>query len=172
MEAPRLPDRVRHTLRIKHYSLRTEQAYVQWIRRFIRFHAKCHPRDMGAAEITAFFNDLTVHRKVSASTQNQALSALLFLHKEVLRTDLAWLDDIERAKWPQRVAVALTKPQVDAVLNNLRGWYWPDGQPVVWGIRVTECVRLRVKDVDFGYRQVTVRDDKGQKARVTILPMG
>jgi integron integrase len=168
---PRLLDRVRATLRARHCSLRTEKAYVAWIRRFILFHGKRHPAEMGAGEITRFLSALAIERNVAASTQNQALSALLFLYREVLEQDLPWLDDIVRAKRPARVPVVLSRGEVHAVLDALDG-------PVRLlalllygaGLRLLEALRLRVKDVDFARNQITVRGGKGDRDRVTMLP--
>ena len=169
--APRLLDRVRDKIRLKHYSLRTEQAYVDWIRRFIRHHGKRHPAEMGAAEVEAFLTHLAVAGKVAASTQNQAKSALLFLYREVLETELPWLDGIESAKAPKRLPVVLTVAEVQAVLSRLSGTHWLIGCLLYGtGIRIMECMRLRVKDVDFGRGEILVRDGKGFKDRVTMLP--
>ena len=168
---PRLLDRVRETLRARHYSRRTEEAYVAWIRRYILFHGKRHPADMGAPEITRFLTSLAVGAEVAASTQNQALSALLFLYREVLALDLPWLDGVVRAKRPQRLPVVLTRDEVRAVLQRL------DGMPRLMayllygaGLRLLECCRLRVQDVDFATNQIVVRAGKGDKDRVTMLP--
>ena len=168
---PRLLDLVRDRIRLKHYSIRTEQAYLDWIRRFILFHGKRHPAEMGKPEVEGFLNDLAVNRNVSASTQNQALSALLFLYKEVLGTELDWMESVVRAKRPERLPVVLTQSEVHAVLAHM------DGQQGLLarllygtGMRLMEGVRLRVKDVDFQMRQIVVRDGKGEKDRVTMLP--
>lgn len=169
---PRLLDQVRDRIRLKHYSIRTEQAYVDWIRRFILFHGKRHPSEMGKAEIEAFLSHLAVVRNVSASTQNQAKSALLFLYREVLETELPWLDDIEQAKKPKRLPVVLTEPEVQAVLAELSGTWQLMGHLLYGsGLRLMEAVRLRVKDVDFARREVMVREGKGFKDRVTMLPV-
>jgi site-specific recombinase XerD len=168
---PRLLDRVRAALRIRHCSLRTEKAYVGWIRRYILFHGKRHPADMGAAEITRFLSDLAIQRNVAASTQNQALSALLFLYREVLEQELPWLDDIVRAKNPERIPAVLTREEVQAVIDGLDG---PTRLLALLlyraGLRLLEALRLRVKDVDFNRNQITVRSGKGGKDRVTMLP--
>jgi integron integrase len=168
---PRLLDRVRAALRTRHCSLRTEKAYVGWIRRYIVFHGKRHPTEMGAAEITRFLSDLAIQRNVAASTQNQALSALLFLYREVLEQELPWLDDIERARNSERIPVVLTREEVQAVIDALDG---PTRLPALLlygaGLRLLEALRLRVKDVDFGRNQITVRSGKGGKDRVTMLP--
>jgi integron integrase len=169
---PRLLDQVRDRLRVKHYSLSTEKLYVQWIKRFILFHGKRHPADMGAAEIEAFLTHLAVVGQVSASTQNQALSALLFLYKEVLLVDLPWLDNVVRAKRPQRLPVVLTRTEVRAVLVRMKGVYALMANLLYGtGMRLMECVRLRVKDVDFERGEILVRDGKGGKDRVTMLPI-
>jgi len=168
---PRLLDRVREAIRARHYSRRTEKAYVDWIKRYIFFHHKRHPIEMGAAEVTAFLTALAVQGKVAASTQNQALSALLFLYREVLGVQLPWLDSVVRAKSPQRLPVVLTREEVRTVLGQL------DGVPRLMavllygaGLRLLECCRLRIQDVDFARNQIVVRDGKGHKDRVTMLP--
>jgi len=168
---PRLLDRVREAIRTRHYSRRTEKAYVHWIKQYIFFRGKRHPAEMGAAEVTAFLTSLAVHSKVAASTQNQALSALLFLYREVLGVELPWLDDVVRAKRPQHLPVALTRDEVRAVLQRLAGV--PRLRALLLygaGVRLLECCRLRVKDVDFATNQIVIRDGKGGKDRVTMLP--
>jgi integron integrase len=168
---PKLLDQVRNTIRLKHYSIRTERAYMDWIRRFILFHHKQHPTVMGAPEVRAFLSHLAVERHVAASTQHQALSALIFLYREVLNQDLGWLEDMERAKRPERLPVVFSRSEVRAVLAHLDGQRWLMASLLYGaGLRLMECVRLRVKDVDFGYRQILVRDGKGQNDRVTMLP--
>ena len=168
---PRLLDKVRELLRIRHYSIRTEQAYLQWIQRFILFHNKRHPKDLGAPEVTAFLSYLAIKRNVAAATQNQALNAILFLYREVLKVNLPWLDDVQRAKKPQRLPVVLTRDEVRALLGQLQGTPWLMAALVYGGgLRLLECLRLRVKDIDFDYRQLVIRDAKGQKDRVTLLP--
>ncbi len=168
---PRLLDRVRAALRTRHCSLRTEKAYVGWIRRYILFHGKRHPAEMGAAEITRFLSDLAIQRNVAASTQNQALSALLFLYRDVLEQALPWLDDIVRPKARERIPVVLTREEVRDVIEALDG---PTRLPALLlygaGLRLLEALRLRVKDVDFARNQITVRSGKGDKDRVTMLP--
>jgi integron integrase len=168
---PRLLDRVRAALRTRHCSVRTEKAYVGCIRRYILFHDKRHPGEMGAAEITRFLSALATERNVAASTQNQALSALLFLYREVLEQELPWLDEIVRAKNPERIPVVLTRDEVQAVIGGLAG---PTRLLALLlhgaGLRLLEAVRLRVKDVDFKRNQITVRSGKGTKDRVTMLP--
>lgn len=168
---PRLLDQVRALIRIRHYSIRTEQTYIQWIRRYILFHGKRHPRDMGAEEITAFLSDLAVRKHVARSTQNQALAALLFLYRDVLQITLPWLDDVQRAKTPQRLPVVLTRQEVRSLLAQLEGTHWLMTALIYGaGLRLMECLRLRVKDIELHYRQLIIRDAKGQKDRVTILP--
>ena len=169
--APKLLDQVRARIRVKHYSIRTEDQYVQWIKRFIFFHGKRHPRDLGAADVEAFLSDLAVNGRVAASTQNQALSALLFLYREVLEITLPWLDNVTRAKPSQRMPVVLTPAEVRAVLDRMDGVYGLMARLLYGtGMRLMECVRLRVKDVDFGRNEILIREGKGAKDRVTMLP--
>ncbi len=168
---PKLLDRVRLVIRARHYSPRTEKAYVSWVRRFVLFHGKRHPETLGEAEITAFLSALATQRKVSASTQNQALSALLFLYREVLGRDPAWMDGIVRAKRPVRLPVVLTRDEVQVILGQLNGTPWLMASLLYGsGLRLLECCRLRIKDVDFGRAEILVRDGKGRKDRVTLLP--
>ena len=168
---PRLLEAVRDTIRLKHYSLRTEETYVHWIRRFIHFHGKRHPRELGATEVTAFLNHLVKNRDVAAATQNQALSALLFLYREVLAEPLAWLDGVERAKRPARVPTVLSTAEIAALLSRMTGTKWLMASLLYGaGLRLRECLTLRVKDVDFDYRQIVVREGKGAKDRRTLLP--
>ncbi|WP_027147331.1 integron integrase [Methylobacter marinus] len=168
---PKLLDQVRERIRVKHYSIRTEKQYVQWIKRFILYHDKRHPQEMGMAEVEAFLTHLAVEGKVSASTQNQALSALLFLYKEVLLIDLPWLNDVVRAKQPQRLPNVLTRTEVRAVLVRMSGIHGLMANLLYGtGMRLMECVRLRVKDVDFERGEILIRDGKGAKDRVTMLP--
>ena len=158
-------------MRQRHYSYRTEQAYVHWIKRYIFFHGKKHPAQMGADEITAFLTYLARERSVAAATQNQALSALLFLYGEVLGERLPWMDGIVRAKRPIKVPVVLTREEVAALLGHLEGAKWLMASLLYGaGLRLRECLRLRVKDLDFGFRQIVIRDGKGAKDRVTVLP--
>jgi integron integrase len=167
----RLLDQVRDAVRVRHYSYRTEQAYVGWIRRFVLFHQKRHPAELGHAEITRFLSALAVQGGVSASTQNQALAALLFLYREVLHTQVGWLDDLVRAKRPVRLPVVLTRAEVEALLAGIRGVAWTMAAILYGsGLRLMECHRLRVKDVDFARREILVREGKGNKDRVTMLP--
>jgi integron integrase len=168
---PRLLDQVRDAIRRRHFSYRTEETYVHWIKRFIYFHGKRHPREMAVVEATAFLNHLAKDREVAAATQNQALSALLFLYKEVLGQPLPWLDELERARRPARVPAVLTAPEAQRLLSQLRGTRWLMASLLYGaGLRLRECLKLRVKDVDFEYRQITVRDGKGGKDRITMLP--
>lgn len=168
---PRLLDQVRDRIRLKHYSIRTEDTYVEWIRRFILFHGKRHPKEMGAGEVEGFLTRLAVHGRVSASTQNQAKSALLFLYKEVLGEQLPWLDNIETAKRPERLPVVLTVEEVKAILAEVDG----TGGLILHllygtGMRILESLRLRVKDINFLKREIVIREGKGFKDRVTMLP--
>ena len=170
---PKLLDQVRDLIRLKHYSIRTEALYVQWVRRFILFHGKRHPREMGGAEVEAFLTHLAVEGGVAAATQNQALSALLFLYREVLGVDLPWLDNVTRAKKPQRLPTVLSVAEVAAVLERMEGTYALMARLLYGtGMRLMECVRLRVKDLDFGRRETMIRDGKGAKDRVPHRPDG
>jgi integron integrase len=170
--APRLLDVVRQSIRARHYSRRTEKAYAGWIKRYIFFHGRRHPREMGVAEVTRFLSSLAIERRVSASTQNQAFSALLFLYREVLQLPLVGLDDVVRAKRPVRLPLVLSREEVQAVLRNLRGTPWLMASLMYGaGLRLLECSRLRVKDIDFDRGEVTVRDGKGRKDRMTVLPV-
>jgi integron integrase len=168
---PKLLDQVRDAIRAKHYSYRTEKTYVQWIRRFILHHGTRHPQAMGEEEVREFLTHLAVKRQVSASSQNQALAALLFLYREVLRQELGWVEGIVRAKRPERLPVVLTRAEVRAILDQLQGTKRLMAELLYGGgLRLTECLRLRVKDVDFEYGQLIIRDGKGQKDRITLLP--
>lgn len=168
---PKLLDRVRAELRMKHYSYRTEQTYVLWIEQFIRFHKYKHPEHMGKRELEAFLSHLAVSRKVSASTQNQALSALLFLYRQVLKQEPEWLTDVVRAKRSQKIPVVLTTNETRDVLNQLDGpMYLAAALMYGAGLRLMESLRLRVHDIDFSYQQITVRSGKGDKDRVVPLP--
>lgn len=168
---PRLLDEVCAVARMRHLSLRTEQAYIQWIRRFIFFHHKRHPREMAEPEIRAFISDLAVNHGITASTQTVALSALLFLYRDVLKQELPYVSNIERAKKPKRVPVVFTREETKRVFANLEGTHWlVAGLLYGSGLRLMECLRLRVKDIDLSYGQVIVRDGKGEKDRVTMLP--
>jgi integron integrase len=170
-KAPRLLDRVREAIRRRHYSDRTEETYVHWIKRFIYFSGKRHPAELGEEEVTAFLNHLASELNVAAATQNQALSALLFLYKEVIGQPLPWLDGLERAKRPARMPTVLTRAEAQRLLGKLRGSKWLMASLLYGaGLRLRECLRLRVKDLDFGYRQIMIRDGKGAKDRITMLP--
>ena len=168
---PKLLDQVRDKLRVKHYSIRTEQSYVGWIKRYIYFHDKRHPKNMGARDIEAFLTHLAVQGKVAAATQNLAKSALLFLYRDVLEIQLPWLDNITQAKAPKRLPVVLTVSEVQAVLSRLSGTHALIASLLYGGgMRLMEAVRLRVKDVDFARHEILVREGKGFKDRVTMLP--
>lgn len=168
---PRLLDAVREAIRARHLSPRTEEAYVHWIRRFIVHHGKRHPRELGAAEVKAFLADLAVRQRMSASTSNQALSALLFLYRHVVVKDLGRLEDLPRGRPPERLPVVLTRDEVRRVLGHLSGVVWLVVALLYGaGLRITECLEVRVKDVDFARRQITVRRGKGRKDRRAVLP--
>ncbi|MGA9351364.1 MAG: integron integrase [Anaerolineae bacterium] len=166
----KLLDRVRDALRLKHYSIRTAVSYVNWIRRYVLFHNKRHPNEMGSVEVEAFLTHLAVKENVAASTQNQALSALLFLYREVLKKDLGPIDAL-RAKKPKRLPTVLTREEVRRVLGHLSGTHQLMAKLLYGsGLRLMECVRLRVKDLDFAQRAIVIRDAKGDQDRVTMLP--
>jgi integron integrase len=171
-EAPKLLEQVRDRLRLKHYSLRTETAYVGWIKRYIFFHGKRHPRDMSKAEVEAFLTSLAVERNVSASTQSQALAALLFLYGEVLGIELPWLDEITRAKKPVRLPTVLTREETMALLSKIEDAELHLVTSLLYGsgLRLLEGLRLRVKDVDLARCEIVVREGKGGKDRVTMVP--
>jgi integrase len=167
----KLLDRVRAAIRVRHYSRRTEEAYVGWVRRFVVFHEMTHPREMGAPEVAAFLTHLARHRRVAASTQNQALNALVFLYRHVLDTPLGNLEGVVRAKKPRRLPVVFTREEVRRVLRHLEGRHrLVAGLLYGSGLRLLEALRLRVRDVDFGAGHLVVRDGKGGKDRVAILP--
>lgn len=169
--APRLLDQMRERIRVKHYSIRTEETYLHWVKRYILFHHKRHPAEMGAPEVEAFLSHLATTANVSASTQNLALSSILFLYKEVLAVDLPWLEGVTRAKKPQRLPVVMTRDEVRQVLAHMQGTHHLMASLMYGtGMRLMECVRLRVKDVDFARREILVREGKGNKDRVTMLP--
>ncbi|TWH99045.1 integron integrase [Luteimonas cucumeris] len=170
--SPRLLDRVRQRLRVKHYSLRTEQAYVAWIRRFILANGKRHPRDMGEREVEGFLTRLATQGQVAAGTQNQALAALLFLYREVLKVELPWMESIVRAKRPSRIPVVLSRDEVARLLASMDGQAWLMAALLYGtGMRLMECLRLRIKDVDFGRGEIMVRNGKGGKDRRVPLPL-
>src|ERR1051326_5154242 len=167
----RLLDRVRDELRIRHYSVRTEEAYVHWIRRFVGFHGRRHPSDRGEDEVGEFLTDLAVRRSVAASAQNQALHALLFLYRDVLGKELGRFPNLVRAKRPERLPVVLSRGEAVVLLAELRGIPWLAATLLYGsGLRLMECLRLRVKDIDFSRREIVVRQGKGMKDRVTMLP--
>jgi len=169
---PKLLDQVRDVMRRRHYSIRTEQVYVDWIKRFIIYHDKRHPKEMAEEEVAAFLTHLARDRNVAPSTQNQALSALLFLYKDVLKQEIGWLEKVERAKKPSRLPVVLTRSEIKRVFAHLHGTpKLMAGLLYGSGLRLMECVRLRVKDIDFELAQITVRDAKGGKDRITMLPL-
>ena len=170
-DSPKLLDRVRAEIRVRHYSLRTEQTYVDWVRRFILFHNKRHPKEMGAGEVRDFLSHLAVDRNVSASTQNQAKSALLFLYREVLQIQLPWLDEVIAAKTAKRLPVVLTQVETRELLGAMSGTMGLMASLLYGtGMRLMEGLRLRVKDVEFSRREIIVREGKGNKDRVTVLP--
>jgi integron integrase len=170
-QPPRLLDQVRKAIRVRHYSYRTEKAYVDWVRRFVIFHGKRHPKDMGGVEVEKFLSHLAQDRRVSAATQNQALAALLFLYKRVLNVDLPWIGDVVRATRPKKLPTVLSQQEAQSVLANLHGVYWLIGGLLYGsGLRLTEALRLRVKDLELENLRILVRDGKGRKDRVTILP--
>ena len=170
-DSPNLLDRVRAEIRVRHYSLRTEQTYVDWARRFILFHDKRHPKEMGAGEVRDFLSHLAVDRNVSASTQNQAKSALLFLYREVLQIQLPWLDEVIAAKTAKRLPVVLTQVETRELLGAMSGTMGLMASLLYGtGMRLMEGLRLRVKDVEFSRREIIVREGKGNKGRVTVLP--
>ena len=171
-QPPKLLDQVVAKMRVNHYSLRTEKSYIDWIKRYIWHFDKTHPKDMGAEQVEVFLTYLAVERNVSASTQNQAKSALLYLYKEVLGMDLPWLDNVTQAKVPKRLPVVLTQAEVQAVLSRMDGTMWLIASLLYGsGLRIMETLRLRVKDVDFAQREILVREGKGFKDRVTMLPL-
>jgi integron integrase len=166
-----LLDEVRNTLRVHHYAVKTEKAYVQWVKRFILFHLKRHPLDMGKVEVEQFLTWLAVNRKVAPSTQNQALQAILFLYRKVLNTELPWMDDVVRAKSKRRIPVVLSRQEVAAVLAALVGQNQLIGKLLYGsGLRLMECLRLRIIALDLDRQSITVHAGKGGKDRVTILP--
>ena len=163
---------VRDVMRLKHYSLRTERTYCDWIKRFIRFHGMRHPAEMAELEVGEFLTDLARAGNVSASTQNQALSALLFLYKQVLKREIGWLNQVERVKKQSRLPVVLNRDEVHKIFAHLHGTArLMAGLLYGSGLRLMECARLRVKDIDFAYARITVRDTKGGRDRVTMLPV-
>ncbi len=171
MTEPRLLDRVREVIRARHYSIRTEKSYVGWIRRFILYHNKQHPKDLSAIHIQQFLTHLAVDERVASSTQNQALNALVFLYKQVLKIQLEAIEDVVRAKKPQKVPVVLSRDEVGHLLASLNGTPWLMASLLYGsGLRLMDCLRLRVSDIDFDYKQITVRCGKGAKDRRTMMP--
>jgi integron integrase len=171
MAGPKLMEQLRLAIRRRHYSHHTEKAYTFWVRAYIRFHRLRHPREMGAEEVRAFLNHLANKKHVASATQNQALAAILFLYREVLQIELPWVEGVERARTPKRLPVVLTRDEVRAILKGLSGTPWlVAGLLYGAGLRVHEGISLRVKDIDFAFRQILVRDGKGMKDRVTMLP--
>jgi integrase len=167
-----LLSRVSDTIRVKHYSIRTEQAYCDWIRRFVVFHGKRHPAGLGAQEVEAFLTSLAVQGRVAASTQNQAKSALRFLYRDVLGAELPWLDGIQKAKAPVRLPVVLTREEVAQVLSRLDGVHRLIGSLLYGtGLRIMEAMRLRIKDVEFSRLEIIKHDGNGSKERVTMPPV-
>lgn len=167
----RLLTRLREAIRLRHYSLRTERSYSDWVRRYIRYHGMRHPSQLGGAHVTAFLSSLANERHVSASTQNQALAAILFLYREVLRQEIPWLEGVVRARRPRRLPVVLTREEVDAVFERISGTHRLMARLMYGtGLRLMECLRLRVKDVDLARREVIVRQGKGAKDRRTMFP--
>lgn len=170
-DSPKLLDRMRAEIRVRHYSIRTEETYLDWARRFILFHDKRHPKDMGADEVQRFLSYLAMERNVSSSTQNQAKSALLFLYRDVLHIELPWLDEVVAAKIAKRLPVVLTQTEIRTLLNAMSGTMGLVAALLYGsGMRLLEGLRLRVKDVEFERREIIVREGKGNKDRVTVLP--
>lgn len=168
---PKLLDQVRHAIRIRHYSIRTEDSYVYWVRAFIRFHGLRHPRELGAREVTGFLSHLATERDVAAATQQQALSALLFLYRHVLEIELPWLDDLVRPKKPARLPTVLNHEEIAALLAAVPPEHGLMARLLYGtGMRLMECLRLRIKDIDFVRREILIHDGKGAKDRVTVLP--
>lgn len=165
-------DQVRNILRMKHYSYRTEKTYIHWIKRFIYFHNKRHPNTMGEKEINAFLSHLAVKDHISASTQNLALNAIVFLYKHVLEKDLGDFGKFIRAEETRNIPVVLSQDEVKKILSHIHGVAWLMTSILYGsGLRHIECLRLRIKDIDFVYRQIVVHNGKGQKDRITILPL-
>jgi integron integrase len=171
MPKPKLLDQIRSVIRFKHFSIRTEDTYIHWIKRFILFHNKRHPLEMSEQEIRQFLSHLAANENVAASTQNVALSAILFLYRDVLKKELPFITDIEWSKRPAKLPLVFTREEVRAILSRLTGINYLMGSLLYGsGLRLIECLRLRVKDLDFQYHQITVREGKGGKDRITMLP--
>jgi len=166
-----LLERLRQAVRVRNYSYRTEQAYLYWVEKFLRYYHHKHPAEMGTSQISRYLNHLAVQLNLAASSQNQALSALLFLYREVLGIELNWMNTLVWAKKPKKIPTVFTRQEVQQVLSQLHGTKWLMASLLYGaGLRLMECLRLRVKDVDFGFQQIIVRDGKGQQDRITILP--
>ena len=171
LEKPKLLTQVRQVIRTKHYSRRTEEAYVNWIRKFILFHNKRHPAEMGEKEIAEFLSHLAMKRNVSASTQNQALCAIIFLYREIIHKKIGEIEELVWAKKPKRIPTVFSRSEIKAILSNLNGAKWLMASLMYGsGLRLRECLQLRIKDIDFEYKQIIVRSAKGEKDRVTVLP--
>jgi len=171
MTKPRLLDQVQRALRVRHYSLRTEESYTQWVKRFILFHNKRHPLEMGKPEVEAFLSYLATDKNVAASTQNQALSAILFLYKQVLNIEIDWIDNVIRAKRPKYLPTVLSSSEVKLLINEMVGTHQLLAKILYGsGLRLMEVLRLRVQDINVEYKQILVRSGKGNKDRVTVLP--
>ena len=171
MKPQKLLDQVRSEIRYRRYSIRTERTYLGWIKRYIYFHGKRHPMEMAESEVRQFLNHLVSERNVSASTQNQALCAIVFLYRRVLKRNLDWIDNINWSKRPKKLPVVFTKDEVKKVLTMIDGQQWLMASLLYGaGLRLMECIRLRIQDIDFGYHQLVVRNGKGEKDRVTLLP--
>jgi len=171
MIEPRLLDQVQRALRIRHYSLRTEETYIHWIKRYILFHKKQHPLEMGKLEVEAFLSYLATDKHVAASTQNQALSSILFLYKKVLNIEIDWIDNVVRAKRPKYLPTVLSPSEVRLLINEMSGVHQLLAKILYGsGLRIMELLRLRVQDINFDYKQILVRSGKGNKDRVTVLP--
>ncbi len=169
---PKLLDIVRTELRTRHYSIRTEQAYTGWIKRFILFHNKQHPSSLGKSEIRSFINYLAIKKKVSASTQNQALQSILFLYKQILKIEIGWIEEIKRAERIKHIPVVFSRKEAKIILSHMKGVTRLIASLLYGsGLRLNECLRLRVKDIDFDYKQIIIRDGKGEKDRRTTLPL-
>ena len=167
----KLLEQVRDQIRLRHYSRRTEETYVRWVREYILFHQKRHPREMGQKEIGEFLTSLVRQRNVAASTQNQALSALLFLYREVLQVEMDWIEDFVRARKPERLPAVFTRSEAREILSHLTGSKWLMAALMYGsGLRLRECLRLRGKDIDFDRNIITARIGKGGKDRVRLLP--
>lgn len=172
VKPPKLLNQVGDKLRVQHYSIRTEQAYASWIKRYIFFQGKRHPTEMGTAEVETFLTHLAVEGNVAASTQNQAKAVVLFLYRQVLNQELPWLENVEQAKVSRRLPVVLTVNETRALLDRLKGVYRVQANLLYGtGMRLMEVMRLRVKDIDFERKEILIPDGKGAKGRVTMLPV-